>query len=199
MPDERGNCAKCAKEDSLSHLSQCSRCKSTTYCSKECQVAHWPSHKSQCRSGATGASGSSSSNTTMKVPTKKMDLKFMIHAGVNDGLDYNFKEDIPASYCTRTADRNLTSKFVDKLIDARELDIMRANRGKWKCLYCRTRTAVRLLNTPMVTLHAEPPTVLNVAQPLCEQGQCAREANARIESAMAKEDSPMKEAEIYKM
>ena len=29
--------------------SKCSRCLVARYCSKECQCAHWPTHKSQCR------------------------------------------------------------------------------------------------------------------------------------------------------
>lgn len=29
--------------------SKCSRCKSTWYCSRECQVKHWATHKKECR------------------------------------------------------------------------------------------------------------------------------------------------------
>ena len=30
-------------------LSACSKCKSAWYCSRQCQLKHWPSHKSDCR------------------------------------------------------------------------------------------------------------------------------------------------------
>ena len=33
---------------------QCSRCKAVIYCSRECQVAHYPEHKRLCREHATG-------------------------------------------------------------------------------------------------------------------------------------------------
>ena len=33
---------------------QCSRCKAVIYCSRECQVAHFPDHKRLCREHATG-------------------------------------------------------------------------------------------------------------------------------------------------
>ncbi|GFH61299.1 hypothetical protein CTEN210_17775 [Chaetoceros tenuissimus] len=42
------NCMK--KEDDVgSNLSVCSKCKKSYYCSRECQVAHWPKHKSYCK------------------------------------------------------------------------------------------------------------------------------------------------------
>lgn len=31
------------------HLSECSACRQTRYCSKDCQKAHWPAHKDQCK------------------------------------------------------------------------------------------------------------------------------------------------------
>ena len=33
---------------------KCSRCQAVIYCSRECQVAHYPEHKRLCREGATG-------------------------------------------------------------------------------------------------------------------------------------------------
>jgi splicing suppressor protein 51 len=42
-------CAKCTKPGSSeSPLQRCSRCKSTRYCSLECQKAHWKTHKKAC-------------------------------------------------------------------------------------------------------------------------------------------------------
>jgi len=41
----------CPFENSSSiDLKQCSRCSSVTYCSRDCQLAHWPNHKSSCSS-----------------------------------------------------------------------------------------------------------------------------------------------------
>ncbi|KAF8069896.1 ectomycorrhiza-upregulated zf-MYND domain-containing protein [Lyophyllum atratum] len=45
MPQE--NCTKCNfPRDSLQ---KCSKCKTVSYCSKECQTSHWPVHKPMCR------------------------------------------------------------------------------------------------------------------------------------------------------
>ena len=37
---------------------KCSRCKAVIYCSRECQVAHYPEHKRLCREHLTGREGS---------------------------------------------------------------------------------------------------------------------------------------------
>lgn len=37
-------CGRCTKEA----FKRCSKCKSIWYCSRECQVAHWPEHKATC-------------------------------------------------------------------------------------------------------------------------------------------------------
>ena len=47
----KGLCAICGKDEGLSAgrpLLQCSRCKKTTYCCKEHQMLHWPTHKMFC-------------------------------------------------------------------------------------------------------------------------------------------------------
>ena len=44
----RGFCWKCSAKGSAVRLSSCSKCKEAHYCSRECQVAHWKSHKSIC-------------------------------------------------------------------------------------------------------------------------------------------------------
>ena len=43
-------CAACGTVTQSTQV--CSRCKVPTYCSKECQVRHWPSHKMECRKRA---------------------------------------------------------------------------------------------------------------------------------------------------
>lgn len=43
-----GICWQCKEEMERVHLSVCSRCMITQFCSKECQVRAWPEHKSIC-------------------------------------------------------------------------------------------------------------------------------------------------------
>ncbi|GFH48029.1 hypothetical protein CTEN210_04505 [Chaetoceros tenuissimus] len=45
------NCDNCSKTgvDIGSKLSVCSKCNSAYYCSRECQVEHWPTHKKYCK------------------------------------------------------------------------------------------------------------------------------------------------------
>jgi len=43
-------CANCGKgEDSSSSLKACTACKLVKYCSRDCQIAHRPQHKKECR------------------------------------------------------------------------------------------------------------------------------------------------------
>jgi zinc finger MYND domain-containing protein 10 len=41
-------CAKCTKEA----FKRCSKCKGVWYCSRDCQVGHWPEHKAKCNEKA---------------------------------------------------------------------------------------------------------------------------------------------------
>jgi len=43
-----GNCYGCQKQLKRESLSVCSRCMVIQYCSRECQVAHWPKHRRAC-------------------------------------------------------------------------------------------------------------------------------------------------------
>ena len=43
-----GKCWHCEKMKDRSSLATCGRCKVHTYCSRECQVAHWPHHEESC-------------------------------------------------------------------------------------------------------------------------------------------------------
>ena len=40
------NCLCCLKE--VKGSSRCSKCRTALYCSRECQVKHWPVHKNNC-------------------------------------------------------------------------------------------------------------------------------------------------------
>ena len=43
-------CTRCLKKRSLTSLHRCTGCKSSIYCSKDCQRSDWPSHKQLCKS-----------------------------------------------------------------------------------------------------------------------------------------------------
>ena len=43
-------CTHCLKKGSLTALRRCTACKSSSYCSKDCQKLDWPSHKQLCKS-----------------------------------------------------------------------------------------------------------------------------------------------------
>ena len=46
-----GHCKECKGEFPVSDLFYCSRCRLTYYCSRECQLQHWPRHR--CGNSAT--------------------------------------------------------------------------------------------------------------------------------------------------
>ena len=47
-------CANCGKgEEESSKLKNCTACKLVKYCSRDCQIAHRPQHKKECRKRAT--------------------------------------------------------------------------------------------------------------------------------------------------
>ena len=51
--DTTSTCANCGKgEDSSINLKSCAACKLVKYCSRDCQVAHRPQHKKECKKRA---------------------------------------------------------------------------------------------------------------------------------------------------
>lgn len=52
-------CHACQKRDVK--LSKCSKCKKATYCGRECQAAHWPSHKAACKKLTAAAAAATAS------------------------------------------------------------------------------------------------------------------------------------------
>merc|ERR1712087_242685 len=48
-------CDSCGKlETKKGEMLACSKCHKVTYCSKECQIAHWKAHKSDCKKWRKG-------------------------------------------------------------------------------------------------------------------------------------------------
>jgi len=47
--DRGAVCFRCKQLTNRKTLMACGRCKYAQYCSKECQVADWPSHKATCK------------------------------------------------------------------------------------------------------------------------------------------------------
>jgi len=43
------SCYRCGRSDKEKILSKCSNCKRAYYCSRDCQLAHWKSHKAICK------------------------------------------------------------------------------------------------------------------------------------------------------
>ena len=51
--DNNVSCANCGKgEDESNKLKACTACKLAKYCSRECQIAHRPQHKKECKKRA---------------------------------------------------------------------------------------------------------------------------------------------------
>jgi hypothetical protein len=44
-----GECFGCGKKMGFNNLLYCTRCSVVNYCSKKCQVEHWPRHKGKCK------------------------------------------------------------------------------------------------------------------------------------------------------
>mgnify|MGYP005994326719 CR=1 FL=1 len=47
MKSNAGVCVHCSKP--MLKKKRCARCKKVNYCSKECQLNHWPSHRGVCK------------------------------------------------------------------------------------------------------------------------------------------------------
>ncbi|KAF4620883.1 hypothetical protein D9613_000063 [Agrocybe pediades] len=89
------SCSTCHEEKD--NLQVCSKCKETFYCSKECQVADWKSHKKQCKLPAlSNIPASLPTPTAPTVPlintTGQVGQGVLIKAGKNLPLDQRFSE-----------------------------------------------------------------------------------------------------------
>ena len=45
---KRDNCTLCGKEGFHNQFKVCGKCFNVKYCSKNCQILHWPAHKNYC-------------------------------------------------------------------------------------------------------------------------------------------------------
>lgn len=141
-----------------------------------------------------------SATTTAPSPTTassggmlKLHLNIKVAGAWGGREDFNLKEDIPAALCVKGASQKDTSEFLMELIERREAELLKKHR--WVCLYCG-KPAEACFGLPAVTLHANPPTVFNLTQPLCSmRSNCAREAYVRLQSGF---DNPeMGDAQVY--
>lgn len=70
---------------------KCASCSNACYCSRECQVGHWDTHKNQCKASRSPKSGGSSPTGGMAVPTFASltikQLKHVIRSKCNDYED----------------------------------------------------------------------------------------------------------------
>lgn len=67
MADACAHCSKTAADCNVATLNQCAKCKTTRYCSRDCQKADWKVHKKMCANQAnTNATGDAyvEANTT---------------------------------------------------------------------------------------------------------------------------------------
>lgn len=61
-----GNCELGATADKV--FKRCGRCEALSYCSKECQIAHWKVHKLTCVQKSDSAGSSNASTSTASSP-----------------------------------------------------------------------------------------------------------------------------------
>ena len=97
MQAERENagmmCANCDAMAKNMHFMKCAACRRVAYCSKECQIKHWPVHKTVCKSAPMESCGKktkkavslSSSFVSVKATTQyPLEVKRMSRRGTND-------------------------------------------------------------------------------------------------------------------
>ncbi|KAJ6583620.1 hypothetical protein DFH09DRAFT_1144756 [Mycena vulgaris] len=172
-----GNCLK------ASGSQKCGRCKMMTYCNRECQAAHWPTHKPHCK--------------PIELSPQKLHLHFNVG---RDGQRITFYENIPAIFCRRDAPRDITSRWVSNLVDTHEEEVLTRHHG-CVCLYCG-KPAIKLQTTLAITLHGNPPTMEVTCQPLCTKNRndaCAIQAQETIDRGMADPSFPGRGTEVYRV
>lgn len=86
MPDadasKVASCANCSKvqEDGAAPLKRCSWCRTTHYCSKDCQKADWKEHKKGCGSGSSPSNNGFLSSKPAVESLLGLDTKTWLHS-----------------------------------------------------------------------------------------------------------------------
>ena len=67
-------CAGCKKPEGVVKLMVCAKCRSTSYCSRDCQKADWKDHKKSCGKGPEASTTSNNSDAGTAIsPPKGLD------------------------------------------------------------------------------------------------------------------------------
>ncbi|KAJ7584030.1 hypothetical protein C8J56DRAFT_196548, partial [Mycena floridula] len=170
-------------------------CKTALYCSKDCQLADWSVHKKQCKKLQLLASESPSDPVLSSTISLQQMKQGIIHYTVGrDIRTIDIPFTIPASFCLRTADRQIVSDFLLRMLESQDAAVLA--KDPYGCLYCGA-PAMKMYSVPMITLHNEPPTILVTAQPLCSSQACGLEAHSRMQGGLNSKDSPMANAQVY--
>ncbi|KAJ7769872.1 hypothetical protein B0H16DRAFT_1516670 [Mycena metata] len=170
-------CSSCSNR---SGSMRCSRCKIMFYCNRECQAAHWSTHRNHCKK--------------VQMSPQKLQLHFTAGPTVPP---ITFHEDIPAPFCQRDGPRDLTNQWLGQLVDSLEEKVLARYSGL-PCVYCG-KQAIRLHTTLTISLYENPPTVWCGGPPLCTKDRndgCAIQARAEIEKVLQSPNFPP-DAEIY--
>jgi len=100
----RDGCASCWKTSGS--LKVCSRCRNISYCSKSCQIAHWPIHKPSCHSQLTH--DKSGAGVSARDPKARIQDEFKRACGSCGKASESLKQCTrcrQVSYCNRNCQR----------------------------------------------------------------------------------------------
>jgi ankyrin repeat protein len=103
-------CAQCNKKPANSF---CSKCEATFYCGRECQVAHWRVHKSECKAGT---SKEKKLFKATKEGNKEQVMELLREGGVD--VNYHFPEDETGVSSLVLAIENDSVDIVEALLGA---------------------------------------------------------------------------------
>eukprot|EP01100_Stratorugosa_tubuloviscum_P014104 TRINITY_DN737_c0_g1_i1.p1 TRINITY_DN737_c0_g1~~TRINITY_DN737_c0_g1_i1.p1 ORF type:complete len:530 (-),score=269.85 TRINITY_DN737_c0_g1_i1:101-1690(-) len=111
------NCIQCSKKENLTNniiLKRCSRCQQKLYCSRECQVANWPTHKSICKPPppkptSTTTTSTSTTSTTPSTSTTSTSTPSITTTKIDNTNENSTTTSTPSITTTKTDDTNENS------------------------------------------------------------------------------------------